>query len=131
MTIGYFRVSLCKDGKPKQFLIHRLVALAFLDNADDKSVVDHINNIRTDNRVENLRMATCAENIRNSQVSKKNTSGFKGVSFSNSRNKWIAQITINRKVKHIGSFENIEDAKNARQKKALEIFGEYLNDCEK
>jgi hypothetical protein len=131
ITSGYFCLTLCKNGKRKQVYVHRLVALVFLDNVENKQFVDHINNIKTDNRVENLRMATSNENNRNRGISKSNTSGIKGVYFRKSRNKWIAEIKIDGKKTHLGYFKNIEDATEARQKKALEIFGEYLNDCEK
>lgn len=60
---GYFRVVLYrKNERSKSKLIHRLVALAFLENKTNKPQVDHINTIRTDNRVENLRWVTYKEN---------------------------------------------------------------------
>ena len=52
---GYLCVMLCFKGKHKQFKIHRLVAEAFKPNPDNQPEVDHINRIKTDNRVENLR----------------------------------------------------------------------------
>ena len=45
--------------------------------------------------------------------------------------KWQSQITFDRKIIYIGTFDNIEDAKIARQKKAAELFGEFLNEIEK
>lgn len=48
----------------KYYGAHRLVAMAYIPNPDNKEEVDHINNIRTDNRVENLRWVTSEENIR-------------------------------------------------------------------
>lgn len=62
---GYLRVTLCKDGIQKIYSVHRLVAQAFIDNWNYTLQVDHINNCRTDNRVENLRMSTPSENIYN------------------------------------------------------------------
>lgn len=60
---GYLRVGLSKNGKTTCLYIHRLVAIAFLDKDDDKDIVDHINGIRGDNRVENLRWCTIQENL--------------------------------------------------------------------
>lgn len=62
---GYLRVRLCKNGKYKHFLIHRLVAEAFIPNTDNKPFIDHINTIKNDNRVENLRWVTNKENCNN------------------------------------------------------------------
>ena len=51
---GYLCVNLCKEGKPKKYYIHRLVASAFLPNPNNLPEVNHINENKTDNRVENL-----------------------------------------------------------------------------
>ena len=74
---------------------------------------------------------THSENQFNSSISKRNTSGTKGIYFNKMTNKWRSTISINYKDIHIGYFNNIEDAKKARQEKAKELFGEYLNSCEK
>lgn len=68
---GYFCVILNKDAKSKLFRVHRLVADAFILNPENKPQVDHINTVRTDNRVENLRWVTNFENSRNELTYKK------------------------------------------------------------
>lgn len=67
---GYIIVNLSKNNKNKQFKVHRLVAIAFIPNLENKPFIDHINTIRDDNRVENLRWATYEEN-NNNQLTKK------------------------------------------------------------
>lgn len=62
---GYHYVFLCKNGRKKVEKIHRLVAKAWLFNCNKKPEVDHINKIRTDNRLENLKWATSKENKEN------------------------------------------------------------------
>lgn len=64
-STGYRVFNLWKDGKPKLLTVHRLVAEAFIPNPENKPCIDHINTIRTDNRVENLRWVTHRENNSN------------------------------------------------------------------
>ena len=60
---GYLRVGVRRDGKTYTRFVHTLVALAFIDNPEGKPTVNHKNEIKTDNRVENLEWATCKEQI--------------------------------------------------------------------
>ena len=62
---GYLRVNLCKNGKMTTFTIHRLVAQAFLPNPKNLPCVDHINTIKNDNRMDNLRWCSQKGNCNN------------------------------------------------------------------
>ena len=71
---GYLEIVLTKNGKQKQFKVHRLVAEAFIPNPENKPCIDHINTVKSDNRVENLRWVTYKENSNNEKTLEK----FKG-----------------------------------------------------
>ncbi len=121
----YLGVALCENGKSKNFRIHRLVANAFLPNPEGKPIVDHIDNIRTNNVCTNLRWCTTEENSRN-RSNTKPSSGFKGV-HKEANKKYRAYIHENGKKINIGSFETAEEASAAYQEKAAELFGEFAS----
>lgn len=60
---GYLHVTLCKNGVQKTHLVHRLVAETFIPNPGNLPQVNHINEVKSDNRVENLEWVTCRENV--------------------------------------------------------------------
>ena len=68
---GYLAVCLTKNGKQKLFKVHRLVAETFIPNPESKPCIDHINTIKNDNRVKNLRWVTHKENNNNPLTKKK------------------------------------------------------------
>jgi HNH endonuclease len=77
--------------------------------------IDHINGDRSDNRWENLRDATHAENHRNMRISKRNTSGRVGVSWGKAQQQWQAYISMDGKLLHLGFFGSWDDASSARE----------------
>ena len=112
---GYSLVALC-NGKTKAITVHQLVAMAFLNHkpCGYKLVVDHINTIKTDNRLENLQVITHRQNC---TKDKKGTSKYTGVHWCKPRNKWRAEIRINGKTKYLGSFKSELEASEAYQLK--------------
>lgn len=113
---GYIRVNLNKI----KYLIHKIVAIAFIENPDNKTYVDHINCIRDDNSIENLRWVTTTENQQNSKLRKDNTSGTKGVCYRKDTKKWMAFIHIDGKKVSIGCFKTKEEAIKIREEKLKE-----------
>jgi len=107
--------------KEKQLKIHNVI----LDHDPNKSnlIVDHINGNVLDNRKCNLRLCTRAENARNVKKSKSNTSGYIGVSKEST--KWLACVTLDGKVYRAGRFEDKVEAARARDRKAIELHGEF------
>ena len=99
---GYLMVGLYKNNK-KSFKVHKLVASAFLNHtANHKMVVDHIDNNKLNNAVENLQIITTRKNL---SKDKKGTSKYTGVYWKPQDNKWISSIYINNKKTHLGSFD--------------------------
>jgi len=86
---------------------------------------DHINGNPLDNRKENLRICTNAENQRNRGPQKNNTSGFKGVHWNTRRNMWQSYIAHNKKQTALGYFKDKEKAARAYDRKAIVLHGEF------
>mgnify|MGYP001615685995 CR=1 FL=1 len=88
---------------------------------------DHINGDGRDNRRENLRICTPAENIRNQRANKRTgrTAKYKGTFFVKELGKWKAVIGINRGTKYLGLFTSEIDAARAYDAKARELFGAF------
>lgn len=89
--------------------------------------VDHINHDTLDNRRENLRLASFSQNAMNRNKQQRNTSGYKGVSWINRCNKWLARIKVNNKSIHLGYFDDPETAYEAYCKAADHYHGEFKN----
>ena len=108
---GYYQV--CVAGK--YYMVHRLIWIMHHGEIPEEYEIDHINHIRDDNRLENLRLVTRQENRRNKAKSRSNTSGVIGVSRYNLRDQWQAQIKVNGKNIHLGFYDDFNDAVRVRK----------------
>jgi hypothetical protein len=117
-THGYARARL----GDRTVQMHRLIMNVTLG---DKVIVDHINGDRLDNRRSNLRIATVAQNSRNTRLSRLNSSGYKGVSWRSREQRWMARITRNGKSRYLGYFATAEEAARAYDAAAREAFGSF------
>lgn len=102
------------------------VAWAIHYGTPPASDLDHINHCRSDNRIENLRLASLEINAKNRSKSKTNTSGVTGVSWHKSTGKWCAYIGVNGKPKNLGRFHRKEDAIKARLEAEIR-YGFHMN----
>jgi hypothetical protein len=107
-TNGYWQVRI----NNKYYLMHRLAWLYV--HGEFPAQIDHINRIRNDNRLCNLREVTRCQNQQNRSLQSNNTSGMAGVVYSKKYNSWRARIKANNKYYHLGSFKSFDEAVVAR-----------------
>lgn len=105
----------------KSHYVHRIVWLMFNANISDGMTIDHINHVRSDNRIENLRCVSMQENHKNRSKPKNNSSGFCGVTFDKNSGKWQSRLNIGGKRFYLGLFDSAIDASIARELKAREL----------
>lgn len=106
---GYLDVRLFK----RLYRAHRL-AWIHANGSPNGLQIDHLNGVRTDNRLVNLRPASQIENGRNQKMPVNNTSGVVGVCWDEQHHKWRSQISVGGKCRYLGLFEQLEDAVLAR-----------------
>jgi len=89
---GYCEIELTEKSKRIRFKVHRLIALHYIPNPNNYPEIDHINRIKTDNRIENLRWVTPHMNSNNKGEYKNNTSGHKYIYYRKEKNTWRFNI---------------------------------------
>ena len=117
-SIGYVTISLLN----KRFSAHRL-AWMYMNGSMPNGEIDHINRVRDDNRICNLRDVTSKQNSRNTGLSNRNTSGYKGVSYDKKRELWTATMSINGKSTYLGASTSPEGAAEKYSNKEIELYG--------
>ena len=118
---GYERITLIdNNGKKRPCRIHRLLAQTWIPNPQNKEQVDHVNRIRNDNRLCNLRWATASENQQNTGISITNTSGIKNISFNIKKNYWTYRKIYQKKL-HCKYFKTIKEAIKYKEENELNI----------
>ena len=106
------------------YLAHRLAWL-YVHDEFPKNWIDHRDQQKTNNRIDNLRQATCPENMANTGIRSTNKSGFKGVSWDVKNQKWRATITIAAKQQSLGRHRRLEEAVIAYQMAAKRVHPEF------
>lgn len=104
----------------KHYLAHRLAWYFMLRTWPTRNV-DHINGDKQDNRAENLRLSSVSENGANTSKQRRNTSGFKGVSYHKRDKRWRATLAGS----HLGYFSTKELAAEAYNNAATKLYGEF------
>ncbi len=114
----------CRCNNYKRVLMHREIL-----NATKEKVVDHIDGNGLNNRRNNLRLCTKAQNNLNSRPRRSSTSKYKGVCYDRKLNKWLSQIIWRGERTYLGRFKDETEAAIAYDRKAEQLFGEfaYLN----
>lgn len=120
-----YAVRMDKDTQ-KMVYLHRIILSRILSRTlRPNETADHIDNNSLNNCRNNIRLASHAENCRNSKRPTHNSSGYKGVSWQSSTSKWRAYIKVNQRVIHLGCFNSLEDAYAAYCEAAQHYFGEF------
>lgn len=117
---GYVEIQIAGS----EYAAHRLAWL-YVYGEFPRRGLDHINRIKHDNRIANLREATPAENARNVGLSARNLSGFKGISYRPSMGKYVASISVLDRDLYLGSFTTPEEASAQYERFAAVIHGDF------
>lgn len=125
---GYVRIAIRKNGKPKKYSVHRLVAEAFIEKELGRDFVNHLDGNKLNNHHSNLEWVSMIENNCHRFNKINTTSKYTGVSWIKAKQRYVAVMQINGKQKTIGHFTSEEDAYAARCKyeKDNGITNKYL-----
>ena len=120
---GYLRVRVRELGNA--ILVHRIVFA--MHHGYFPEFVDHIDGNKSNNRIENLREATKAENCRNAKTPVHNTSGVKNVSWYRRNKKWGVCLSINNRKRFFGLYDDLELADLVAHEARSKFYGAFAN----
>ena len=119
---GYLRIRF----KGIKYFAHRLAYYMYHGIDPLEKLVDHIDGDKSNNKINNLRLASKSQNAMNRiNLASDNTSGVTGVYWYKKFKKWIATIQVNKVYKYLGSFTNKEDAIKVRREAEIKYFGDF------
>lgn len=110
--------------KRKLYKAHQIVWLMF--HGRIPALIDHINGLLTDNRLGNLRIATTVQNQQNARIRTDNSSGVKNVCW-HKQHKWAVELSVNKKIKRLGYFEDLELADLVAIEARNKYHGDFAN----
>jgi hypothetical protein len=109
--------------KGLRFYVHQAIFL--MHNGYLPEYIDHADGNNTNNKVENLRACTQSQNVANKRMQSNNTSGYRGVWWDKTKNKWTAEVWFNRKKKFLGRFLNKDEANEVAMLAREMLHGEF------
>lgn len=123
---GYLEQWIIVDGVRQRYLVHRLIWKLYYGE-DPIELIDHVDNNKINNRIENLRECNNKQNIHNNKKRVNNTSGYKGVCWVKDKQKFKARIKVDGKDLHLGYFDNPEEAHKVYCEASIKHHKEFSN----
>lgn len=125
---GYSKLTLHLNSEKRKFYAHRLVAIHFIPNPNNLPQVNHIDGDKFNNHVDNLEWVSRIENMCHANKNINKTSIYTSVYWSVPKSKWVSEIGINNKSIRLGTFDNEENAYDARvqYEKDNNIINKYI-----
>jgi hypothetical protein len=117
---GYLRVQISVNGFKRKYYSHVLIAKTFLEPEQDRTIINHKDQDKTNNNIGNLEWSTNRENSLHGQIGKTKT-GVPGIYFHPTRQRFQGSILLGKKRHQIGDHKTLDEAKEAYSKKMIEL----------
>lgn len=122
---GYVQRKVKEDEKRKYIFLHREIAQRIIGGSLTHSIiVEHENGNKLDNRRQNILPLTAAESTQRHNIRRSNKSGYRGVYYNKSEEKWVSSITVNKRKIHLGYYNDPKCAAKAYNEAAIKYYGE-------